>query len=239
MKKTLYLIILAAICVSCGRSQGQLSMKIQKDCISWTNGTIKFTTDRKHEGLNYNAPAFEAYFKGEDGKTTHMPIDQYALGYGASCPMGDIGFYRPSSLAKAEILSQTDEKLVLHLSYDPWTIYGETIILDKQITIFHDSPVLSVIDYYTGTFRMLNIAAGMTTSGNGTVQDTYKGYTIQYPMGITSLIVMPDADEMLVDETFKTVLLRKAVTNDEPVRYYIGLSDKGMDYLLEEVAKFL
>jgi hypothetical protein len=44
---------------------------------------------------------------------------------------------------------------------------------------------------------------------------------------------------MLVDETFKTVLLRKAVTNDEPVRYYIGLSDKGMDYLLEEVANFL
>ena len=42
-----------------------------------------------------------------------------------------------------------------------------------------------------------------------------------------------------VDETFKTVLLRKAVTNDEPVRYYIGLSDKGMDYLLEEVANFL
>ena len=239
MKKISYLIIIAAICVSCGRFQNGLSMKTHKDCISWGNPTVQFSTDRKSEGIHYNAPAFEAYVKTEDGKTVHMPVDEYALGYGGSCPMGETGFYRPSSLAEAEILSQTNDKLVLHLSYEPWTIFGETIVLDKQITITLDNPILSVIDYYTGTFQKLNIAAGMTTSGNATVQNTEKGYTIQYPTGITSLIVMPDADELTVDETFKTVLLKKAVTNDEPVRYYIGISDKGMDYLLEELAKFL
>lgn len=239
MRKTVYLIIVAAICVSCGQFQDRLSMKSHKDRVSWGNPTVQFSTDRKSEGIHYNAPAFEACVKCEDGKTVHMPVDKYALGYGGSCPMGEAGFYKPSSLAQAEILSQTQDKLVLHLSYEPWTIYGETIILDKQVTISLDSPVLSVIDYYTGTFKMLNIAAGMTTSGNGTVQDTDKGYTIQYPTGITSMIIMPDADELTVDETFKTVLLKKAVTNDEPVRYYIGLSDKGMDYLLDELAKFL
>lgn len=239
MRKTVYLLIVATICVSCNRFQDSLSMKNHKDCVTWSNGTVQFSTDKVYEGIKSNAPAFEAYVRNVNGKIIHLPVDKYALGYGGSSPMGETGFYRPEAMAGAEILSQTDRQLVLHLSYEPWTIYGETVILDKQITISLDSPVLSVIDYYTGTFRKLNIAAGMTTSGNATVSDTDKGYTIQYQSGISSLIVMPDADELQVDETLKTVLLKKAVTNDEPVRYYIGLSDKGMDYLLEQLAEIL
>jgi hypothetical protein len=36
-----------------------------------------------------------------------------------------------------------------------------------------------------------------------------------------------------------SVFVTKGVTSNEPLRYYVGLSDKGMDYLLEELDKIL
>lgn len=246
MKKVLCLLITAAFMAGCGHFQDKLGMKTGKDHVSWTNGTLQFSTYTHSGDISNNIPAFEVFLKYQDGRNIHMPIDIYALGYGASSPMGELGFYKPEKLADAEILLQTDEKMVLHLKYDPWTIYGEQIILDKQITIYKDSPILSVIDYYTGLFELLNIAAGMTTSFTGTVKDIENGYAVEYfheagnePYRVSSVIVMPDVEEKNTDETFGTVLLKKGVTSNEALHYYIGLSDKGVDYLLEELDKFL
>ena len=59
------------------------------------------------------------------------------------------------------------------------------------------------------------------------------------PQGISSIIVMPGVEELSTNETFGTVLLKKAVTSNEPLRYYVGVSDKGADYLLDELNKIL
>ena len=246
MKKILCLLITAAFLAGCGHSRDKLGMNTGRDYVSWTNGTVKFSTYRFSDGIGKNVPAFEVFLNYQDGRNIHMPIDALALGYGASSPMGELGFYKPEKLSDAEILLQTDEKLVLHLKYDPWTIYGEQITLDKQITVYRDSPILSVIDYYTGLFELLNIAAGMYTAYTGTVTDIENGYAVEYfnetgqePFSVSSVIVMPDTEEKTTNETFGTVLLKKGVTSNEALRYYIGISDKGVDYLLDELDKIL
>lgn len=239
MKKTLCLLSAALLLTGCNLFQNRLEFKTNKDYVSWENGNLQFYTYRYSEDVKFNLPAFEVFLKYQDGRNIHMPIDGYALGYGASCPLGGLGFYKPKNLEMAEVLMQTDEKLVVHLRYEPWTIYDEQITLDKQITIYKDSPILSVIDYYTGLFELLNIAAGMTTAFAGTVTEIENGYTIDYPYGVASIIVMPDAEEKYVDETFGTTLLKKGVTSNEALHYYIGLSDKGEAYLLEELDKIL
>ena len=239
MKKTLCLLLTVFLAANCNHLQNRLSINDKQNCVSWSNGTIQFSTDKESNDQKNNLPAFEAYVKKQDGKTIHMPIDAYALGYGGSSPMGTLDFYKPQKLAKAETLAITNEKLVIHLSYEPWTIYDEEIILDKQITIFKDSPILSVIDYYSGMFELLNIAAGMTTAYVGEIKKIENGFVVEYPYGITSVIVMPNAEEQLVNDTFGTVLLKKPVINNEPLRYYVGLSDKGEEYLLEELNKIL
>lgn len=222
-----------------GCSQSKLEMKVSKNYVSWQNGTIQYRTYTHSEGVHFNGPAFEVFLKKADGKKIHMPIDAYALGYGGSAPMGELGFYKPQKLAKAEILTKTDDKMVIHLSYEPWKIFDEHITLDKQITIYSNSPIISVIDYYTGHFELLNIATGMTTAFVGTVKEIKDGYSIEYPYGVTSVIVMPDAQERSVNESLGTVLLKKGVINDEPRRYYIGISDKGEGFLLDELDKIL
>lgn len=246
MKKILFLCISALLLTGCNSAQHKLALKKNKDYVSWENPSLTFCTYTHSEGVKFNVPAFEVFIKTGNNSNLHMPIDSYAMGYGASCPMGDLGFYKPEKLADAEILSQTEEKMVIHLSYKPWIIYGEQIILDKQITILKDSPIMTVIDYYSGQFDLLNIAAGMTTAYNGSATKLDNGYKVEYftgnenvPQGISSIIVMPGVEELSTNETFGTVLLKKAVTSNEPLRYYVGVSDKGADYLLDELNKIL
>ena len=50
---------------------------------------------------------------------------------------------------------------------------------------------------------------------------------------------MPQSDEKTVDDTFMQVLTGKKVTDNEPLRYYICISDKGEEYLLEKIANIL
>ena len=240
MKKTLYLLLAAAILTGCSNSNTGLHLKVTGKQAIWGNGTIEFRTDMDSKGKRDDNPAFEAYVKYEDGKTIHMPIDGYSTGYGASFPMGNHGFYMPfQGLAKAEVLSRSDEKLVMHLHYDPWTIFGEPITLDKQITLYRDSPVMSVIDYYEGMFELLNIAAGLTTAFTGTVNEIENGFVIEYPYGITAVIVMPQAQQRDTDDFLGYAVLKKGVSSGEPLRYYVGISDKGADYIIEEIAKIL
>ena len=237
MKKILYLLMAALLLPGCSNSK--LEMKVSKNYVSWKNGTIQFRTYTHAEGVNFNGPAFEVILKKADGKKIHMPVDSYALGYGASSPMGELGFYKPQKLAKAEILIKTDEMMIIHLSYEPWMIFDEPITLDKQITIYNNSPILKIIDYYTGNFELLNVATGMTTASVGTVKEIKNGFSIDYPYGVTSVIVMPDSQEQSVNQGLGTVLLKKEVVNNEPRRYYIGISDKGETYLLDELDKIL
>ena len=105
--------------------------------------------------------------------------------------------------------------------------------------MYKDIPFMSVIDYYTGQFDTLNVVAGLTTAGVGEVKEIKNGYSIKYPYGVTAVIVMPQSDEKTVDDTFMQVLTGKKVTDNEPLRYYIGISDKGEEYLLEKIANIL
>lgn len=246
MKKILCLLIAIVLFSGCSLFRDKLEMKVNKDYVSWKNSTLQISTYRYRDGINHNLPAFEVFTKTADGKNIQMPIDPYALGYGASSPMGDMGFYKPEKLADAEILFKSDDKLIIHLSYEPWLIYDEKINLDKQITIYRDSPIMTVIDYYSGQFELLNIAAGMTTAYEGKVEKLDNGYSIRYftgneyiPEGISSIIVMPGVEELSTNETFGTVLLKKGVVNNEPLRYYVGISSKGVDFLLDELNKIL
>ena len=233
MRKILLLLVTAVTLAGCTNKFNVLKIKPQEAI--WKNNVLKFRTDmagRENEG----DVAFDAYVKLSNGKTYEMPSDTTALGYGASSPIGDMGFYKPGKgVSKAEALSVTPQEMILQLHYDSWDIYDAAVVLDKQITLKTDSPIMKVIDYYTGEFDMLNVAAGLTLARTGTAHEIENGFSIQYPSGITAIIVMPDVDECLVRDSLGTVLVRKAVRNNEPLRYYVGLSDKGESYLLEQL----
>ena len=98
---------------------------------------------------------------------------------------------------------------------------------------------MEVIDFYEGAFEMLNVAAGVTTAGKGTVEELGNGYAIEYPNGATSIIIMPEMEEKNYNEDLSSVFVTKGVVPDEPLRYYVGISDKGKEYLLEELDKIL
>ena len=233
MRKTLLLLVTAATLAGCTHNTN--TFKADTKEAVWKNSLVKFRTDMDHKE-NGGDVAFDAFVTLSDGKTVSMPSDTVALGYGASSPIGDMGFYKPGKGAgMAEILSLTEQEMVLHLHYDSWRIYDAAVTLDKQITLKSNSPVMKVIDYYTGEFDFLNVAAGLTLANAGTAHEIDNGFSVSYPSGITAIIVMPDADERLVRDSLGTVLVRKAVRSDEPLRYYIGLSDKGESYLLEQL----
>ena len=50
---------------------------------------------------------------------------------------------------------------------------------------------------------------------------------------------MPELQEQTDSDIYGSVLLKKAVSSDEPLKYYVGISDKGLDYLLDELAKII
>ena len=240
MKKTLLILVVATILTDCNDVGKDFNLKISKDEITWMNGTIRFQTEGKKDSPQKHNPAFQAYVKFQDGHTILMPADTYSLGYGASCPMGTSGLYKPEQgFSEAEILIQTDDKMVIHLHHDPWMIHNQPITLDKQITLFRDSPIMAVIDYYEGIFELLNIAVGLTTANVGTVKELDNGFAVAFPFGITAIIVMPDVQGKTINNSLGSTFINKAIASGEPLRYYVGLSDKGEDFLLEELSKIL
>ena len=239
MKKILVLLTAAIILAGC--ADITIGLKVTKDEVLWKNNILEFSTPRTaYQGdMNHN-PALKVKLTYMDGRNINMPIDQLGLGYGASCPKGTIGLYRPENgIDKAEILDLTENRMVIHIGYKSWNIQDVAVTLDKQITMYKDIPFMSVIDYYTGQFDTLNVVAGLTTAGVGEVKEIKNGYSIKYPYGVTAVIVMPQSDEKTVDDTFMQVLTGKKVTDNEPLRYYIGISDKGEEYLLEKIANIL
>ena len=240
MKRLLLLLLAVYTFTGCNRVGSGFNVQTRKNSVSWMNGSVMFQTDMDSKGRKEDNPGFKAYLKCEDGKTVRMPSDSYSLGYGASFPMGTSGMYAPDNgYSQVETLLETDDRVIIHLHHDPWTIFDEPITLDKQITLFSDSPVMAVIDYYTGAFDLLNVAAVLTTAGVGTVKELEKGFSIDYPDGITAIIIMPAMEQKGVDEPDSRVFVSKGITRNEPLHYYVGISDKGLDYLLDELDKIL
>lgn len=239
MKKTLVIVLAFSTLIGCTRIGNGFDFRIRNNRVSWMNSTVMFRTDMDSKGRRNDNLGFNAYLKLENGRTIQMPGSDI-LGYGASCPMGSSGLYKNiDGYSKAEVLQKTDDRMVIHLHHDTWELLDEPIYFDKQITLFRDSPVMKVIDYYEGSFDLLNVAAGLTDAGAGKVSEIVKGYAIEYPNSVTAIIIMPDLEEKKYNDVLGSVFVTKGVTSDEPLRYYIGISDKGVNYLLEELDKIL
>jgi hypothetical protein len=239
MKKLLILFLAVSTLVGCNQIPNGFHFQIRKDKVSWTNGIIEFRTDMNSNGKRNDNLGFTALIKSGNGHTIKMP-DSHLLGYGASCPMGESGLYKDEhGYSQAEILTQTEDKMVIHLHHDQWELYEVPVSFDKQITLFRDSPIMAVIDYYAGAFELLNVAAGVAAVRDCMVEELENGYAIEYPNGVTSIIIMHQMEEKSFNETRGSVFVTKEVTPDEPLRYYVGLSDKGKEYLLEELDKIL
>lgn len=239
MKKLLILFLAVSTLVGCNQTNNGFRFQIRKDKVSWANGIIEFRTDMNSNGKRQDNLGFTAYVKCGNGRSIQMPGTDI-LGYGASSPLGESGLYKnKDGYSKAEIMTQTVDRMVIHLQHDPWDLYDVPVSFDKQITLFRDSPIMEVIDYYTGAFDLLNVAAGINTAGSTAVNELEKGYAIEYPNGVTAIVIMPLLEEKILNEESGSVFVSKGVTNDEPLRYYVGLSDKGKEYLLEELDKIL
>jgi predicted small secreted protein len=241
MKKIISMLMAAMLVTACQTETGTgLGMQGSRKEISWNNDVVEFSTLNQYHSAKKN-PAIRATLRREDGKRIEMPVDKTGLGYGTSFPCGTSGFYKPDNgIALAEILSMTDERMTIHLSYNEWSIYEAPVTLDKQITLFRDAPVMEVYDYYQGLFDLLNVAAGLTTAQNGAVRPLENGVAVEYPQkGVTAVVIMPKEGGCTVHKTESDVMLTKEVVSGEPIHYYVGISDKGLDYLLEELAKIM
>ncbi len=240
MRKILILILALFTLASCNDTPTGLELSVRKNKISWTNGTIRFQTDMDSEGKREDYTGFKAYLRLSSGREIQMPSDPYTLGYGASFPMGTSGMYTPDNgYSLAETLLKNDEMMIIRLHHDAWPIFDEPITLDKQITLYKDSPIMNVIDYYTGAFDLLNVAAEISAAKAGTVKELEKGYLVEYSNGVTAIIIMPDMQEKRYDEYDGRIFVSQGVQSDEPLNYYVGISDKGQDYLLEELTKIM
>ena len=239
MKKLMILFLAVSTLLSCSQVGNGFKFQVNRNKVSWMNGTIGFRTDMNSNGKRQDNLGFTAYVKCGNGRTIQMPGTDI-LGYGASSPLGESGLYKnKDGYSKAEIMIETDDRMAIHLHHDQWELYEVPVSFDKQITLYRDSPIMAVIDYYEGPFELLNVAAGVSTAHEGKVEELENGYAIEYPNGITSIIIMPEMEEKTYNETSGSVFVTKNVVPDEPLRYYVGLSDKGKEYLLEELDKIL
>lgn len=239
MRKILVLLTAAITLIGC--AEPTMGLKTDKEQVVWKNNLLEFSTPRgAYDGNSELNPGFKVKVTYSDGHYINMPIDTLGLGYGASCPKGATGFYKPENgIDKAEILDLTENRIVIRIGYKSWDIQDVPVTLDKQITLYKDIPFMSVIDYYTGKFDTLNVVAGLTTAGVGEVKELKNGFSIEYPYGVTAVIIMPQADEKIIDNDFKQAVTGRKVTDNEPLRYYVGISDKGEEYLLEKIANIL
>ena len=240
MRKILILLLALFTLAGCNNTPAGLELSVRKNKISWTNGTIRFQTEMDSKRKRHEYAGFKAYLRLSDGREIQMPSQSNSLGYGASFPMGTSGMYSPDNgYSLAETMLKTDDRMIIRLHHDPWPIFDEPITLDKQITLYTDSPIMYVIDYYTGAFDLLNVAAEISAAKAGTVKELEKGFLVEYSNGVTAIIIMPEMQEKLYDESEGRIFVSRGVKCDEPLSYYVGISDKGQDYLLEELAKIM
>ena len=239
MYKRLLIILSAILIVGCHQNQDGLEFKVKGNQVCWKNRYLEFRLDMDSKGKKTDSQAIQAGIRDSKGKTRFLTVDPEGLGFGGSSPMGLSGLYKPDKgVAQAELLDRTQDKLVLHLRYDPWDILDEPVSLDKQITIYRDSPVMDVIDMYTGDYELLNIAAALAILPDSRITPIENGFSIDYSDGITAVIIMPGADQKSSD-TGNQVILKKSVATRKTLRYLVGISDKGKEFLIEELTKIL
>lgn len=240
MKRILILVLAASTLMGCSNVGRGFKLQVRNRTISWMNGTVGFRTGLDSKGKKVDYPGFEAFIRCSNGRTIQMPADEYSLGYGASFPMGTSGMYAPmNGYSKAELLIGTHDRMVIHLQHEPMTIFNVDISLDKQITLFKDSPIMAVTDFYMGEFELLNIAAELSGAQDGTVRELDKGYAVEYPNGVTAIIIMPELEQKRYKDLQGRVFVSKGIGRGEPLNYYVGISDKGQEYLLDELDKIL
>ncbi|MBP5347816.1 MAG: DUF4861 family protein [Bacteroidaceae bacterium] len=239
MKKITTIIVSMLILSACGNNAGNLKFKTTKKAAVWSNSLVEFRTDMDSNDKRNDLPTFQASVM-LNGKKEELKQDNTALGYGASAPQGMSGLYAPPRGAtSAQILSMTPEQLVVHLHYDKWNILETGVALDKQVTLYSGNPVMKVIDYYIGDFDLLNVSAGLPIGYNGSVSKIENGYSILYNNGISAIIIMPEVENMTVDKGSGNVFLKKQIMPNQPLYYYVGLSEQGTDFLLEQLAKIM
>ena len=238
MKKALsYLTCLLLFSVYGCNSGSDTYFKRTGKSAKWGNSMIEFRTDMDSKDKRNDLPTFQAAVR-IDGKLVNLKEDNTALGYGASAPQGTSGLYAsPKGCSMAEVLVSTPQQTDMHLHYDDWNVLDAAITLDKQVTIYKDSPIMKVIDYYNGDFDILNIAAGIPIGYKGSVSEIDNGYAVKYIDNITAIIIMPDVEHRITDRGSGNVFLKKEVTVNQPLYYYVGISDKGADYLIDEYLK--
>ena len=200
---------------------------------------IEFRTDMDSNGKRNDLPTFQVAVM-INGKLTELKQDNTALGYGASAPQGSSGLYAPpKGCSTVQMLSMTPDKMDFRIGYEKWYVLDTEVALDKQVSIYSNNPVIKVIDFYSGDFDLLNVSAGLPIGYNGFVSKIDNGYTIKYNNGVTAIIVMPNVEQAVMERGSGNVFLKKEIAADEPLYYYVGFSDQGSDYLLEQLAKIM
>ena len=106
MKRILLLLLTTFILADCSDRDKGFGLKVSKDLISWTNGSVRFEAEKKTSGKRNPNPAFQLYIRDQHGKEIQMPFDTYALGYGASCPMGNSGLASKTASAAASAIGR-------------------------------------------------------------------------------------------------------------------------------------
>lgn len=238
MKQLLSYTAIILLLTACGsKTNGNLYLKTTGKTARWGNSMIEFRTDMDSKDKRNDLTTFQAAVR-INGKLVNLKEDNTALGYGASAPQGTSGLYAsPKGCSMTEILVETPQQTDIRLHYDNWYVIDAAVSLDKQIIIYKDNPIMKVMDFYDGEFDILNIAAGMPIGYKGTVSEIENGYAVKYIDSITAIIIMPDVEHKITDRGSGNVFLKKEVTANQPLCYYIGISDKGVDYLVDEYLK--
>ncbi|MBQ9400699.1 MAG: DUF4861 family protein [Bacteroidales bacterium] len=173
-----------------------------------------------------------------DGKDCYKV--SVSLGGGASAILIDGAIQYPATNYRSyEILEETPDKVVFVLHYPAWETQGETIALDKKITVCADSYFCKVEDTYTFSGEkgdVLPVAAGIfrhptqeTIEGELTLDDRYaiwehaSDQSIEPEDGMLGVaVVVPGADAHCITESGDHGLCAKNIKSGETFTYYFG-----------------
>ncbi len=173
-----------------------------------------------------------------DGKDCYKV--SVSLGGGASAVLLDDTIQYPATNYRSyEILEDTPEKVVFVLHYPAWETKGQTIALDKKITVTADSYFCKVEDTYTfsGAYGdVLDVAAGVfrhvsqnTIVNEKAASDRYaiweraSDQSIEPEDGMLGVAVyVPNADVVRCGNEDEHGLVIRKVRSGEPFVYYYG-----------------
>ena len=201
----------------------------------WVKLPGKLVADKWYKG--YQKKSDEYYHHNHGGKDCYKVA--VSLGGGASAPLIDGKFCFPATNYRSwEIVEETPEKVVFTLHYPRWEAVEDVqISLDKTVTVIPDTYFCTVEDVYTfGGIDTLTIAAGMNIHaaletveqqlvepGRVAIWEHASDQTYEPEDGMLGVaVVMPDADATALTEDGTHLVVCKAITSGDPVRYSFG-----------------